>query len=182
MKASPRNVALLRGINVGGKNMVPMRALASIFVEAGCGDVQTFIQSGNVIFSAEKRVLKGLSDCIAKSIEEQFGCRVPVLLRTAVQMKSVVRGNPFLQTGAAEDSLHVYFLAGVAGAEGIAKLDPERSPPDRFAVMGGEIYLQLANGVAKTKLTNAYFDMKLGTTSTLRNWRTVLKLYELMVR
>jgi uncharacterized protein (DUF1697 family) len=180
MKAASRNVALLRGINVGGNNMLPMRELAAMFVEAGCGDVTTYIQSGNVIFSAGKGVLKGLSDSIAKRIEERFGFRVPVIVRTAEQMGLVVRSNPFLQAGAPEDLLHVFFLAGMAGAEGVAKLDPERSAGDKFVVRGGEIYLQLA-GVAKTKLTNAYFDSKLGTTSTMRNWRTVLKVYELML-
>jgi uncharacterized protein (DUF1697 family) len=76
--------------------------------------------------------------------------------------------------------LHVAFLAATPGPSKIAALDPNRSPPDEFAVHGREIYLRLPNGVARTKLTNAHFDSKLGTTSTLRNWRTVVKLVDLI--
>src|SRR4029079_14206684 len=85
--------------------------------------------------------------------------------------------NPFLRKGAETDRLHVAFLANVpASAQG---LDPGRSPPDEFVVQGREIFLDLPNGVARSKLTNAYFDTKLGTISPVRNWRTVLTLLEL---
>jgi uncharacterized protein (DUF1697 family) len=173
-------VALLRGINVGGKNVLPMRELAEIFAETGCRDVQTYIQSGNVVFWANSKVVKALPGAITKRIEERFGYRVPVVVRTEEQMRLVVGNNPFLRSGVPEDRLHVYFLVGQPAAEDVAQLDSKRSAPDRFAVVGGEIYLELPNGVANTKLTNAYFDSKLTTTCTLRNWRTVLKLIELM--
>jgi uncharacterized protein (DUF1697 family) len=91
-----------------------------------------------------------------------------------------IANNPFLQAGAAEDTLHLFFLAGQPEASDIKKLDPARSLPDRFSVREGDIYLHLPNGAARTKLTNSYFDSKLRTISTARNWRTVLKLAELM--
>ena len=179
-KTSSRHVALMRGINVGGKNMLPMKALTEMFVAAGCKDVTTYIQSGNVIFSADAKVVKGLGSLISSRVEKQFGLRVPVVLRTAAELEAVAQKNPFLVAGVGEEMLYVGFLADFPEADGIAALDGERSPPDRFAVVGREIYFQLANGAARTKLTNAYFDSKLKTVSTMRNWRTVLKLAELM--
>ncbi len=165
---------------MGGKNMLPMPELAKMFVAAGCEDVKTYIQSGNVVFRAGDDVVSGLAGLIAGQIEERFGCRVPVVLRTAAELAEVVRSNPFLKAGAAEDSLHVYFLAGMPAVGDVAGLDPRRSAPDAFAVVGREAFLQLPNGMARTKLTNAYFDSKLKTVSTARNWRTVLKLLEMV--
>lgn len=162
---------------MGGKNKLPMRDLASIFEEAGCENVRTFIQSGNVIFTASASVSKRLAGKVASSIEARFGYRVPAILRTAQQLRDVISGNPFRH---AEDILHVMFLADRPTAAKIASLDPNRSSPDAFIVRGQEIYLQLPNGTARSKLTNAWFDSKLGTVSTLRNWRTVTKLLELM--
>ena len=173
------NVALLRGVNVGGKNRLPMKDLVEMFTAAGCSNVSTYIQSGNVLFNAPASVLKKLPENIAKQIAETFGFRAPVILRTAEQMAETVRANPFLAAGKAESTLHVYFLAETPGSAAIAKLDPDRSPPDAFHAHGREIYLHLPNGMARTKLTNAYFDSKLGTVCTARNWATVLKLTEL---
>jgi uncharacterized protein (DUF1697 family) len=170
-------LALLRGINVRGKNKLPMRDLAGIFETAGCKNVRTFIQSGNVIFTASASVWKRLAGAVASGIEEQFGYRVPVILRTAQQLGDVVSNNPFPRE---EDTLHVMFLADRPSPAKIAALDPNRSSPDAFIVRGQEIYLQLPNRVAASKLTNAWFDSKLGTVSTLRNWRTVTKLLAMM--
>jgi uncharacterized protein (DUF1697 family) len=179
-KASSRHVALLRGINVGGKNMLPMKELAAMFARAGCGDVVTYIQSGNVVFRATGQVAAGLSGAITSEVEKRFGMKVPVVLRSAAEIAAVISRNSFLINGASEEMLHVCFLADRPGKELVAGLDAGRSGPDAFAVAGREIYLHLANGVAGTKLTNAYFDSKLKTVSTMRNWRTVLKLAQLV--
>jgi uncharacterized protein (DUF1697 family) len=179
-KDSSRHVALLRGINVGGKNMLPMKELAAMFAKAGCADVTTYIQSGNVVFCAEDKVVEGLGAGIAKQVEARFGIRVPVVLRAAAEVDAVLRANPFLKAGASEETLHVCFLADRPGKDLVAGLDAGRSTPDAFAVVGREIYMQLVNGMARTKLTNAYFDSKLKTVSTMRNWRTVLKLAEML--
>lgn len=179
-KTSSRHVALLRGINVGGKNMLPMKELAGLFARAGCTDVTTYIQSGNVLFSADSTVVAGLSAAISHQIDERFGLRVPVVLRSTAELTAAIRNNPFLRAGTEQDLLYVYFLAGMPDAADVAGLDAARSAPDAFAVVGREIYLQLPHGMARTKLTNAYFDSKLRTVSTARNWRTILKLAELL--
>jgi uncharacterized protein (DUF1697 family) len=175
-KRAPRHVALLRGINVGGKNMLPMKMLAEIFAAAGCTDVTTYIQSGNVVFCAGDKIAKGLGEVISKQVEKQFGLKVPVVIRSAAELDAVIRGNPY---GDAEEMLHVLFLADRPSGDLIEGLDPARSTPDEFVVVGRDIYAKLMTGAAKTKLTNAYFDSKLKTVSTMRNWRTVLKLAEM---
>jgi len=172
------HVALLRGINVGGRNRLPMSELRDLFTEAGCRDVQTYIQSGNVLFQAEPGIVSSLSDTVTKRIAERFSFRVPVVLRAVEEMEGIVRHNPW--QGVAEDELHVLFLAEEPAAGRVDRLDPDRSPPDAFIVQGREIYLRLPNGMGRTKLTNDYFDAKLATTSTARNWRTVMKLLALM--
>ena len=170
-------LALMRGINVGGKNKLPMKELAALFEEAGCADICTFIQSGNVIFTATKKVSDGLSKTVAARIAERYGYSTPVVLRTLEQMRSVVASNPF---PGGDEHLHVMFLRDRPNPEQIAGLDPNRSAPDRFIVRGQEIYLHLPGGAGNSKLTNAWFDSKLATVSTGRNWRTVTKLLELM--
>jgi uncharacterized protein (DUF1697 family) len=173
-------VALLRGVNVGGKNKLPMKDLAAMFVAAGCADVQTYIQSGNVLFVADASLAARLPDLIAARIAEGFGYRTPVILRTADQLAEVASSNPFVAAGVDLEALHVLFLADAPSQGRIDGLDGHRSPPDTFHVRGREIYLNCPNGVARTKLTNAYFDTKLATVSTGRNWRTVTKLLELV--
>ena len=172
-------IALLRGINVGGKNRLPMKELVALFVEAGCEDVRTYIQSGNVVYRGGPPGGEELSSVISASILERFSYRVPVIVRTARELQEVVRANPFVRAGAETDKLHFMFLADLPASELVDALDPDRSPGDEFAVLGREIYLHCPNGVARSKLTNSYFDSRLSTTSTSRNWRTVGKLLEL---
>jgi uncharacterized protein (DUF1697 family) len=173
-------LALLRGINVGGKNKLPMKDLVAIFVEAGCADVRNYIQSGNILFRASPSKVAALPERISARVAERFGHRPPVMLRTLEQLEDVLVNNPFLQAGLGVETLHVVFLADLPGPERIAGLDPQRSAPDRYVVRGQEIYLHLPNGSADSKLTNAYFDSRLATISTGRNWRTVSTLAELM--
>jgi uncharacterized protein (DUF1697 family) len=173
------HLALLRGINVGGKNVLPMKDLTKMFSDAGCTAVRTYIQSGNVIFETPSSAPE-IVELVETKIEKRFGFRVPMILRTSQQLLKTIRDNPFLAAGAHEKALHVYFLADRPNTRAIATLDPARSAPDAFHVLGQEIYLHMPNGMGRTKLTNAYFDSKLSTTCTARNWATVLKLAAMM--
>ncbi len=123
-------VAFLRGINVGGKNKLPMKDLVEMFVTAGAEDVRSYIQSGNVIFRASPGIAARLSGQIATQIATSFGYRTPVILRTAEQLRGVISDNPFLKAGAAEETLHVMFLADLPSPTSVENLDPDRSPPD----------------------------------------------------
>jgi uncharacterized protein (DUF1697 family) len=174
-----RYAALLRGINVGGKNLLPMKDLIQLFVAAGCDEVSTYIQSGNVLFSAPAKVTRTLPAVIGEAISKRFGFSIPVILRSAEELGHVASKNPFLAKDADPAALHVSFLADAPEAARARKLDPKRSPPDELIVKGKEVYLHLPNGMGRTRLTNAYLDSTLGTVSTARNWRTVLKLVEL---
>jgi len=179
MSQSGLHIALLRGINVGGRNKLPMRELVKIFEEAGCNEVQTYIQSGNVLYRADKTVARGLAASVTDGIRKNLGLEIPVVTRTALQWRKVVAANPFLSEGFDPSTVAVGFLGSRPTPKAIASLDPDRSPPDSFRVSGSEIYLSMPNGVARSKLTNAYFDRTLGTVTTVRNWKTTLKLLEL---
>jgi uncharacterized protein (DUF1697 family) len=173
-------LALLRGINVGGKNKILMTDLSAIFVKTGCKNVRTFIQSGNVIFDASPKVSAQVSRLVAEQITKTFGYTTPVVMRSLVELEDAVSSNPFLKPGSDLELLHLVFLAALPEASKVAALDPQRSPGDEYIVRGREVYLRLPNGVADSKLTNAYFDSRLSTISTGRNWRTVTKLLEMM--
>jgi len=180
------HVALLRGINVGGKHMLPMADLAKLFSKAGCESVKTYIQSGNVLFAASPECAEELPQLISDQIRKRYGFPVPIAMRTADELARIASGHPLpphSASPAASDSdhklLHVGFLTDNPDPRRVKGLDPNRSPKDRFVVRGREIFVLYAGGVADTKLTNAYFDSTLDTICTFRNWRTVLKLYEL---
>jgi uncharacterized protein (DUF1697 family) len=159
-----------------------MKDLVKIFVECGCDQVRTYIQSGNVIFRTAPERLPQIPGEVTAQIAKGFGYQIPVILRTKGQLERIIRDNPFLKSGIGPEALYVMFLADQPTSTQVAALDPNRSLPDAFIVRGRDIYLHLPLGSADSKLTNAYFDSKLGTASTARNWRTVITLFELMGR
>jgi uncharacterized protein (DUF1697 family) len=177
--ANDTYVALLRGINVGGNNKLLMKDLAALCGDCGCADVRTYIQSGNVVFGCKAAAAEKLAAKLSARILADFGLKVPVMLRSAAALAQVAESNPFLAEGADVDRQYVMFLADAPTKAQVAALDPERSPGDRFAVVGREIFLHLPNGGGRSKLTSAYFDSKLATISTARNWRTLLTLVDL---
>ena len=172
-------VALLRGINVGVKNRVPMSDLVSLVQAAGGRDVTTYIQSGNAGFHATGVVASRMPTLLEKALADRLGLTVPVVVRSAAELRAIAAANPFLAEGADPVLLHVAFLASAPDAAQVASLDPDRSPPDRVVVRGSEAYLHLPSGVGKTRYTSAYLDARLGTVGTIRNWRTVLALVDL---
>ncbi|HUJ62130.1 MAG TPA: DUF1697 domain-containing protein [Kofleriaceae bacterium] len=171
------HVALLRGVNVGGKHVLPMALLAELFAAAGASEVRTFIQSGNVVFRATAAA--AIANKVAAAIDKKLGFRPPIAVRSAAQLAKMIAANPFVRAGAPTDQLHVAFLLARPSARAIATLEPARFAPDAFAVVGDHVYLHYPNGVARTKLSNAYLDARLATTSTTRNWNTVRALHEL---
>jgi uncharacterized protein (DUF1697 family) len=173
------HVALLRGINVGGKRSLPMKVLSEVFVAAGCSDVRTYIQSGNVVFRASPTLAAKLSSVLPRAIAKAAGFDVPVVIRSADELRAAVKNNPYLKRGTAAELCHLMFLTDAPEPARVKKLDATRSSPDEFAVLGRDVFMKLPNGVARSKLTNAYFDSALATVSTLRNWRTVLTLLEM---
>ena len=174
-----RYVALLRGVNVGGKNKLPMADLRDIFTAAGGAAVQTYIQSGNVVFEAAQDLAERVPEIVTRAIRRRFGYETAVVMRSSEELRRVVSSNPF-DTSGDPRFLHVAFLEDTPGAEAVSRLDPQRSPPDTFAVRGRNVHLHYPNGVARSKLTNEYLAAQLQTASTMRNWRTVLSLLEMV--
>jgi uncharacterized protein (DUF1697 family) len=175
-------VALLRGINVGGKNRVPMAQLKSLLASLGHEDVVTYIQSGNVVFRSPVSDARKVGAAIEKRIAEEFEGPASVLIRTPAELRAVAKRNPFLKAGVDASKLHVVFLDRSPKKSAVADLDPERSPPDEFEVRGSEIYLHLPNGAGRSKLTVDYFEKRLDVRGTARNWRTLTKLISLSQR
>ena len=173
-------VALLRGVNVGAANRISMAALETVFRQAGAARPETFIQSGNVVFEAPRADGGAIVAEVGIRIARGFGFEAPIVLRDAESWRGLIAANPFLAQGADPKTLHALCLSASPHATRLARLDPNRSPPDEFAVIGQTIYLRLPNGVARTKLTNAWFDKTLGVTTTMRNWPTVLGIAALM--
>jgi uncharacterized protein (DUF1697 family) len=179
-RESPRAsawVALLRGVNVGGRHLLPMETLARFFEQAGCSEVRTVIQSGNVLFRATATVARAAPALVEARIEKECGFRAPIVLRSAAEVAAVLAGNPFLAEGE-EELLQVVFLAKKPAPAAVAKLDPGHSLGDRFVVRGREVYLLLPRGVSGTRFTVDYLDRTLGTTGTWRNWRSVKRMGE----
>jgi uncharacterized protein (DUF1697 family) len=171
-------VALLRGINLGGRNKVSMADLRALFASLGAEEVATYVQSGNVIFKSADASAK-LIEATERRIRRDLGLSVTVLLRTRPQLAKVLAGNPFANDEREATKLHVTFLAAKPDRTRVRELDPERAEPDEFRVAGQEIYLRCPNGYGRSKLTNAYFEKQLGVAATTRNWKTVRKLVEL---
>ena len=179
MSAPKTFVALLRGINLAGRNRVPMPELRTSFEALGLEDVVTYIQSGNVVFRSSTGRAEELAARIEGRIAEAFRIEVVVVLRTPAELRRIAGGNPFLKRGADPSRLHVVFLSGRPAKKAAAQLDPRRSPPDEFRLEGREIYLHLPNGFGRSKLTVDYFERSLGVDATARNWKTLTKLVAL---
>lgn len=176
---SPRCLALLRGINVGGRNRLAMRDLTRFIEELGGTNVRTYIQSGNAVFNLPKAKHKSFPEALETRIREDAGIASPVVFFDAESFVQIVENNPFIARGIDERELHVGLLREKPTKRAVASLDPERSPGDSFEVRERAIYLHLPNGVARSKLTSQYLDRTLGVITTARNWRTMLKLREL---
>ncbi|MFN8187053.1 MAG: DUF1697 domain-containing protein [Gaiellales bacterium] len=173
-----RYAALLRGINVGGRARLSMSELREALASLGLEDVVTYIQSGNVVFRSAATPTEIARD-LEQRIAEAFSLETTVVLRTAAELASIAGDNPYAARGTEPRTLHVVFLGGAPGAEDVARLDPERSPPDSFTVRGSEIYVCFPNGSGRSKLTLDYFERNLDVRATMRNWSTVVRLVEL---
>jgi uncharacterized protein (DUF1697 family) len=175
-------VALLRAVNVGGRNRVPMAELRTALQAAGLENVSTVLQSGNVVFDASCSDAE-VAAAIRSAIAEAFGLDVAVVVRTAAEMRRIAGANPFLEGGDSRDpaTLHVAFLEGEPTARAAAGLDPNRSPPDACVVRGREVYLSYPGGSGRSRLTLGYVEQTLGVQGTARNWRTVERLASMLV-
>jgi uncharacterized protein (DUF1697 family) len=172
-------IALLRGINVGGQKIIKMEALRAMFEAAGCTDVQTYIQSGNVVFAHALGDASALRKHLETQLQAALGYAVPTLVRDAAQIDAVVADNPFpLDLPNFGKKVYVAFFEHAPSQAAIASLLPYVTETERFVMRGSEAYIYYDEGLGKSKFSNAIIERKLGM-ATMRNWNTVTTLLEM---
>lgn len=175
-----RVVALLRGVNVGGVR-VPMGDLRSLLAREDIGEVRTHLQSGNVIVTPRTSDSSTIAGVIEKVIREGLGLSIRVIVRDHDQMARTIASNPFLGPEANPTLLHAVFLESEPARDRVAALDPDRSPQDRFSVVGTEIFVSYGPaGSGRSSLGLSYFEKMLDVSGTARNWKTVTRLHEML--
>lgn len=174
-------IVLLRGINVSGARKVPMADLKKACQQAGFQNVQTYIQSGNVVFDSGETNKQNLETKIQELIAETFGFNdVPVIVRTVDEWEDSIAQNPFLKEEIVDiDRLHLTFLKELPKSEMLEKIKGFQFLPDRYEIIGKNVFVFCAAGYGTSKLTNPFFESKLKVQATTRNWKTVMKLNEL---
>jgi uncharacterized protein (DUF1697 family) len=176
----PTYIALLRGINVGPHKRMKMEKLRTACEGLGFEDVKTYIQSGNIVFRAAKLSDVALSQKLGDCIMRGFGFSADVITRTKEEMEAIIKNNPLLKKKEVDESkLHVVFLSEKPTAASLKKLQELTLPPDRLRNLNREIYFYFPNGVSGSSLWKHPLDRILTITSTMRNWNTVNKLYEM---
>jgi uncharacterized protein (DUF1697 family) len=173
----PTYIAMLRGINVTGHKIIKMEALRASFAALGFKNVQSYIQSGNLIFETPNNSAATLSAKIEQKILRDFGHSVSVLLRTPKELAEIIQRNPFVKDPAIDQSrLYVTFLADIAPKTAADLLQPLAAGAEQIRVVGREVYLYCSNGYGKTKISNTAVEKKLSIGATTRNWRTTQTL------
>ena len=174
-------VALFRGINVGGKNRLPMKDLVATLENVGCQDVATYIQSGNAVFQSGEQDSSLLAETIEAEIEERHGIEPRVLVLTSDEIERAMRSNPFPEAESEPKMLHLYFLAAPPERPDLDALEGIKEGRERFVLDDGVFYLHAPDGLGRSKLA-ASAEKLLGVPATARNWRTVSKVMELARR
>jgi uncharacterized protein (DUF1697 family) len=170
-------VAILRGINVGGKRMIKMEALKQLFASLGFSKIETYIQSGNVFFQCKKISEEKLAATIAKEIESVFAFDVPTIVKNVDELKQIITNNPFTKDKNKQvEFLHVTFLAITPTKENVDAITKLSFGDDAFAIINKAVYLYCPNSYSNSKLTNGFFENKLKVIATTRNWKTCNEL------
>ncbi len=173
-------ISLLRGVNVGAHNRIQMGALRALYESLGLRDAQTYVQSGNVVFTTHKRDLIALAKLIEDAIARDFDFHPSVILRTCSELRDVIARNPFANRSGVEPSkLLVNFLASDPGAEVRDKVLSLKTGPEELRMDGRELYIYFPNGMARPKMSWAVLERTLKVSGTGRNWNSVTKLLEM---
>ncbi len=173
------HIALLRGINVGGKNLLPMKELVALLEGLGLDQVATYIRSGNVVFRHRDTKPSGLADQIQAAIESSHGFTPQVLLLSRDELEQAVAANPYPEAEVSPKSLHLFFLASAPRNPNLETLDGLKRGGERFELRGKIFYLHAPAGIGRSKLAQRV-ERLLGVAGTGRNWRTVCKILEMV--
>ncbi|HMO40374.1 MAG TPA: DUF1697 domain-containing protein [Saprospiraceae bacterium] len=166
-------ISMLRGINVSGQKPMKMDALKALYETLGLQQVQTWIQSGNVVFRSDREPGPLAAD-IAAAIEQKFGFSVPVFVLAMPQLQRIVAHNPFADDSTKDENfLHITFLAAPPAHIDEIAIEAKLSPGEAIACTPEAVYLYCPNGYGRTKLTNTFIESRLQVAATTRNWKTV---------
>jgi uncharacterized protein (DUF1697 family) len=171
-------IALIRGINVGGKNILPMKDLVALLEDIGARNVRTYVQSGNAVFQSAEKNPAQLSKQLAAEIKKRHGFEPYVLILGLDAIKRAMADNPFPEAEADPSSLHLGFLASAPKDPDLEKLNSLRKESERFHLSDIVFYLHAPEGVGRSKLA-ASAEKLVGVPMTDRNWKTVCKIREL---
>ncbi|NRA83526.1 MAG: DUF1697 domain-containing protein [Gammaproteobacteria bacterium] len=175
-----RYISILRGINVGGHKKIKMTDLKDLYCALGLKNVETYIQTGNVIFSSEDNN-EQLKTRLEQAINQHFGFEVPVIVRSNNQFNTLLSSLPFEGLNIEDDGTKVLltFLSAQPNAELVRAIAQYVVAPEQLVIDGATAYLHCPNGYGKTKLTNNFIEKKLQVIATTRNWKSVTKLAQL---
>jgi len=171
----PVVISMLRGVNVGGHNLIKMDPLRALYESLGLQDPATYVQSGNVIFKTKERDVARLAPRIQNEIERRFGFRPGVILRTSSDLRDVIKKNPFAHRDLDPSKLLVTFLATDPAPDARKALLRIKPDPEELRIAGRELYIYFPNGIGRSKLP-PLLDRTLKNSSTARNWNTVTRL------
>lgn len=171
-------IALFRGINVGGHNKLPMKALAAVLEGLGLQNIRTYIQSGNVVFDGKANDKVKLTAQIGAAIRNSHGFEPKILLLDVARLEKIIAENPFPEAEATGNTLHFNFLESVPARPDLAGIETLRAASERCALKGDVFYLHAPDGIGRSKLA-ANMERLLDVPVTGRNWNTVYKLQEL---
>jgi uncharacterized protein (DUF1697 family) len=174
-------ISFLRGVNMTGHNSIKMTDLSALFNNLGLKDAETFIQSGNVIFNDTGEIPRpALSEILEKAILERFTYTVPVMIRTNQELNDLFSSNPFLkETNFDPSKMAVLFLHDEPSETQVQKVADINYPPDKFKIIGKEIFIYCPNGFGRTKLYTNFFEKKMGVIGTARNWKTITAILDI---
>jgi uncharacterized protein (DUF1697 family) len=176
------HLALLRGINVSGHNMIKMDALKTTLEGIGFRNVQTYIQSGNVFVDTDEENAPSVGFKIKQEIFKAFGHEVPIVVIGQADLEACLKNNPFLKEKEVDTKkLYVAFVSTTLRSDNINDLKISQFKPDEASIDESRIYIKYAVGAGKTRFDQKYIEKKLNVTATIRNWNTVtqlLKMYE----
>ena len=174
----PRHIVLLRGINIGSRNRIAMPELREALEEAGFADVQTYVQSGNIVLSSSSKA-DAVARKVKREISKSFGLDIDVVVRTRAQIAKIVERNPLEKDAKDPKRYQVSFLSAKPSAAVMRKLEEAAAEQERVVLVGREIYAWHPEGIARSRLWTLLAGRGLGVTATARNWTTVTKLLEL---
>ncbi len=179
----PAFVSLLRAINVGGHQQIKMDVLRSLCRELGFERIQTYIQSGNVVFWNDEESHAAIAKRLAKSIEKAVGFAPEVIVRSRSELETLVERNPFAdRKDWAHNKLLVTFFDQDPIAEAVSDVNAMKLPPEEFRVLHREMYVYYPEGAGRSKFPAARISKLLKVSGTARNWSTVLKLLEMAIQ